>query len=60
MLRRDSQGEQSIKQKQTLVVYPYPKLEEAKVIRKFMKKVLASVFAISTFLGGVAYAKSGS
>lgn len=30
------------------------------MIRKFMKKVLASVFAISTFLGGVAYAKSGS
>lgn len=30
------------------------------MIRKFMKKVLASVFAISTFLGGIAYAKSGS
>ena len=26
----------------------------------FMKKVLASVFIISTFLGGIAYAKSGS
>ena len=30
------------------------------MIRKFMQKVLASAFAISIFLGGAAYAKSGS
>lgn len=30
------------------------------MIRKFMQKVLASVFAISIFLGGAAYAKSDS
>jgi hypothetical protein len=46
--------------KQTLVLYLYSKLEEAKVKQGFMKKVLASVFVISTFLGGIAYAKSDS
>jgi hypothetical protein len=58
MLRRDAQESHSNKKTNLSSTYPYPKLEEAKVIRKFMKKVLASVFAISTFLGGVAYARS--
>jgi hypothetical protein len=51
--------------KQTLVLYLYPNLEEAKVMRSFMRKVLVSVVAVLAGFAGVAQAlnvdqKSGS
>jgi len=51
--------------KQTLVLYLYPKLEEAKVMQSFMRKVIVSVVAVLAGFAGVAQAlnvdeKSGS
>jgi hypothetical protein len=42
--------------KQTLVVYLYSKLEEAKVMRSFMRKVIVSVIAVLAGFAGVAQA----
>jgi hypothetical protein len=42
--------------KQTLVLYLYPNLEEAKVMKSFMKKVLASVVVVMAGFAGVAQA----
>jgi len=42
--------------KQTLVLYLYPNLEEAKVMRSFMRKVLLSVTVLLASFAGVAQA----
>jgi hypothetical protein len=42
--------------KQTLVLHLYPKLEEAKVMKSFMRKVLASVVVMLVSFAGVAQA----
>jgi hypothetical protein len=42
--------------KQTLVLYLYPNLEEAKVMRSFMRKVLISVTVLLASFAGVAQA----
>jgi hypothetical protein len=42
--------------KQTLVLYLYPNLEEAKVMRSFMRKVLVSVTVLLASFAGVAQA----
>jgi hypothetical protein len=42
--------------KQTLVLYLYPNLEEAKVMRSFMRKLIVSIVAVLAGFAGVAQA----